>query len=380
MWVVACVLLALDIGVATPESDGAHGMVPGAVVQVNLVFVVVFGTTPGLALVILGTRLAKGAHLAELGVLAGAIVIVPLALGIGFDIPFSVRHLDAFVAKVIALGLMLVPTTLLVQVVTEARGPVRSSLLEQARRRASALTLAAPAVLVCVALGLRWAGVSGTSDDASPLWLRSNKTLILQATESPPDRVARDELRRRGSAATLDVVKTLASFAPTGPDDDTDEGRRIEPLMGLLGDLGGPAAMSELHRWLTREDAARGARAMAALALGRAHDHASTPAIVRLLDPPDPAGPGHDNGRIRVIEALRIMPAPEATGSVYAALLRQGPKAEGSYGGIMTLSSFGTEEAKEDIGHLREAWGEAFPIRNADWLRENTSLGDRRRP
>ena len=122
--------------------------------------------------------------------------------------------------------------------------------------------------------------------------------------------------------ATLDVVKTLASFAPTGPDDDTDEGRRIEPLMGLLGDLGGPAAMSELHRWLTREDAARGARAMAALALGRAHDHTSTPAIVRLLDPPDPAGPGHNNGRIRVIEALRLMPAPEATGSVYAALLR----------------------------------------------------------
>jgi hypothetical protein len=142
--------------------------------------------------------------------------------------------------------------------------------------------------------------------------------------------------------------------------------------MGLLANLGGPEAMGELHRWLTREDATPSARAIAAMVLARVHDRPSIPAIIRLLDPPDPVRAGHDNGRVHTIEALRLRPAPESTGALYATLLRQGPKAEGSYSGLMALASFATAEAKEDIGRLSGVWGSDFPMHNLDWVRENS--------
>jgi hypothetical protein len=47
--------------------------------------------------------------------------------------------------------------------------------------------------------------------------------------------------------------------------------------MQLLPSLGGPESIAELRRWLNWEAADSLFRANAAAALGKAHDHASTP-------------------------------------------------------------------------------------------------------
>ncbi len=357
-WIVAAAVLALDVGLAKPEGSAAHGMVPGVAIQLALVWVILWGMLPGVVLAVLGTYLVKGAQLAWLGILCGIGYVWPLATGIAAQIPVNTASLDRFLFSVAGMGLMLVPTALLVRGVAEARGPMRSPPLRWAQERAGLLTVAAPIFLVCAMVVAQGFRAIGRQNDWSPLRLRSDRTLILEATDSPPNADAREELRRRGPSATHEAVAKLASLPP---DQDVRFGARpsdLEALMGLVADLGGSEAPAQLRFWLSREDASIPVRSVAALALARLHDRASVPAIVGLLAPPDP-GPGDaagDAGRYRVMEALRIMPAGEASDAIEATLRRQGPEALSARYGIHALKSLGTPESLGAYYGLRTAW------------------------
>jgi hypothetical protein len=108
-------------------------------------------------------------------------------------------------------------------------------------------------------------------------------------------------------------------------------------------------------------------RAAAALDLAGMHDRQSLPAILRLLDPPDPdpRNPAEDLGRPRVMDALRIMPAPESATRIHVTLMRQGANAQGTFEGIITLDSFHTDVADSAIRDIQAHWGTSFPVRGA---------------
>jgi hypothetical protein len=118
---------------------------------------------------------------------------------------------------------------------------------------------------------------------------------------------------------------------------------RIGQLMQLLPSLGGPESIAELRRWLNWEAADPLFRANAAATLGKAHDHASTPQIVALLDSVDRTPEGEQRFML-LLDALRDMPAPEASRAIQRALLREGNTAF-SRPGLVVLGSFGIDDS-----------------------------------
>lgn len=168
---------------------------------------------------------------------------------------------------------------------------------------------------------------------------------IVSHQASPEDEA---ELVRRGAAAVPVILAKVhthpisqsAHFAPS----------QVPPLLHVLGKIGGPEAVAELHQW-AEGDVYEGIRVAALEALAALGDRSIIPLLATLLEKRDSPWPGQHAQLVRVLGELK------ATNQV--ANLRKALLAQPQYGspqltetGIAALAAIGTDEAWAVIAEL----------------------------